>query len=137
MILFCHFVTCFCIFAHVSRSVTVRLKTRAPGRESFESTQKYPSRSNCSRAPGLAAASDGSTRQPRQDLQRLGIQVRQPVLARFHIVRVGLGEEVVVQPHLGLQGVGGTDPVQRGIDLAAIGGVAAVRGGVVGAVEFH
>ena len=30
----------FSIFAHVSRSETVRLKTRSPGRESFESAQK-------------------------------------------------------------------------------------------------
>ena len=32
---------CFCSnLAHVSRRVTVRLKTKAPGRDSFESTQK-------------------------------------------------------------------------------------------------
>ena len=54
----------FSILAQVSRSVTVRLKTRAPGRESFESTQKYPCRSNCQRLPGAAEARPGSTRHP-------------------------------------------------------------------------
>jgi hypothetical protein len=40
------FCPAFSILAQVSRSGTVRLKTRAPGFESKASAQKYPSRSN-------------------------------------------------------------------------------------------
>src|SRR5205823_3394591 len=46
----------FCIFAHVSRSVTARLKTGLPGFESL-STQKYPSRSNWNLLPAGSTAS--------------------------------------------------------------------------------
>src|SRR6476659_90271 len=47
------------IFAHVSRSDTVRLKTSPFGDESG-STQKYPSRSNCRRSGTLTDATLGS-----------------------------------------------------------------------------
>jgi hypothetical protein len=40
------FCCAFSIFAHVSRSVTARLKTNAPGLESTGSALKYPNRSN-------------------------------------------------------------------------------------------
>ncbi len=43
-----------------SLSVTVRLNTGAPGRESRASAQKYPTRSNCTRVPGAASARAGS-----------------------------------------------------------------------------
>src|SRR5262245_39622059 len=50
----------FSIFAHVSRSVTVRLNTRAFGFES-KSIQKYPCRSNWKRSSGFAFLRLGST----------------------------------------------------------------------------
>ena len=50
----------FSIFAHVSRKVTVRLKTSAFGFES-RSTQKYPCRSNWNRSPAFAVFRPGST----------------------------------------------------------------------------
>src|SRR4029077_741134 len=40
-----------CFAAHESRRPMVRLNTSAPGFES-RSTQKYPTRSNCTRSPG-------------------------------------------------------------------------------------
>ena len=49
----------FWILTQVSRSVTVRLKTGRPGRESRMSAQKYPNRSNCQRLPGAAPARAG------------------------------------------------------------------------------
>src|SRR5208283_4568669 len=52
----------FCIFAHSSLRVTVRLKTSFSGVESSESTQKYPILSNWCLLPGAAFFSPGSTR---------------------------------------------------------------------------
>src|SRR5262249_56247029 len=62
----------FSIFAHVSRSPTVRLNTGWPVDESRESTQKYPLRSNWKRAPGEADASDGSSRAPVSTVSEFG-----------------------------------------------------------------
>lgn len=50
-------------FAQESRKPTVRLKTSCSGFESDASRQKYPWRSNCTLVPGIAWASEGSTRQ--------------------------------------------------------------------------
>src|SRR5262245_32801923 len=61
------------IFAHVSRSDTVRLKTR-PLAEESGSTQKYPSRSNCSRSGTRANATLGSALHSRSDSSEFGFK---------------------------------------------------------------
>src|SRR6478672_973955 len=64
----------FSIFAQASLSVTVRLKTSAPGAES-ESTQKYPCRSNWKRLPAAAVAKLGSTLQTVSTSSELGFNI--------------------------------------------------------------
>ena len=49
----------------------------------------------------------------------------------LHLVGVGLGEQVVVKPHLGVEGVLGGDPVDRALHLAAVRGVPAAGGRVI------
>src|SRR5262245_53428658 len=61
------------IFAHVSRSDTVRLKTR-PLDEESGSTQKYPSRSNCRRSGTRANATLGSALHSRSDSSEFGFK---------------------------------------------------------------
>ena len=59
-----------------------------------------------------------------EDRQTVRVQAFQEVLVRA--VGLLVGEQVVVQPHLGVQAVGGVHPVERrALDLAAVGGVAA------------
>jgi hypothetical protein len=62
-----------CTLAHVSLSVSVRLKTRWSGLES-ESGVKYPSRSNCTVWPTGTAASEGSTRHPVRTVSDAGFR---------------------------------------------------------------
>ena len=60
----------------------------------------------------------------RQDLQRAGIQALDEILVGG--VGVGVGKEVVVEPHLGVNGGGGVHPVDGGaLHLPAIGRVTA------------
>ena len=66
----------------------------------------------------------------RQDLQRAGIQALDEVLVGG--VGVGVGEQVVVKPHLGVHGGGGVHPVDGGtLHLPAVGGVAAPAVGII------
>ena len=70
-----------------------------------------------------------------EGLEGVGIQAVQEVLVRP--VGVGVGEEVVVEPDLGVQSGGGVHPVEgRALDLAAIGGVAAPALGVIGGQDL-
>ena len=113
----------FCsIHAQVSFSVTVRLKTSAPGFES-RSTQKYPRRSNWNRAPGGASATLGSSLHA-VNAQRRRIQDRAVVIGGAWGFR---REQPVVEPDLGVKRVPSRHPVQRRLDLPAVGRVAASR----------
>src|SRR5699024_6538851 len=70
-----------------------------------------------------------------QHLQGAGIEAVQEVLVAG--VGVGIGEEIVVQPHLGVHGGGGVHPVDGGaLHLAAVGGVAALAVGIVGGEDL-
>ena len=71
-----------------------------------------------------------------EDLQRVGVEIVEDVLAFGKIVGIGLGEELVVETDFGGDGVGGRDPVHGGLDLAAVGRVAAAAGRIVGAVHL-
>ena len=72
-----------------------------------------------------------------QHLQRIRVNVRLPVRALRHVIRVRLGEERVVQARLRLERVRGRDPVQRGLDLAPVGRIAAARRRVVRAAHLR
>ena len=71
-----------------------------------------------------------------EDLEGVGVEIVEDVLAFCEVVGIGLGEELVVEADFGGDGVGGRDPVHGRLDLAAVGGVAAAAGGIVGAVDF-
>ena len=73
---------------------------------------------------------------PSQNLQRVGVEIREDVLAFRDVVGIGLGEELVVEADLGGDGMGGRNPVHGGLDLAAVGRVAAAARGIVGAVHL-
>src|SRR5687767_9054218 len=72
----------------------------------------------------------------RHDLERVGVEVRLPVLAIGHVLRVWDTREVVVESNLRAERVRRTDPVDRALHLAPVGRIAAARGGVVGAVNL-
>ena len=78
----------FSILAQVSRRATVRLKTGWPGRNP-EVDAEVAQPLELKLTARLAAARLGS-RQPREHFQRIGIEVRVPVLPLRHVVGVGL-----------------------------------------------
>ena len=125
----------FSIFAQVSRSDTVRLKTESlRGRIRIDAEIALPLE--------LIAAARRRARQARLHLaalqhhQRIRVQVRLVILALRHVVRVRLREQVIVQPHLGVERVRGRHPVDRPLHLAAVRRVAAAGRRVVGAVQL-
>ncbi len=71
-----------------------------------------------------------------EDLERVGIEIAEDVLAFFDVAGIGLGEELVVEADFSGDGVRGRNPVHGGLDLAAVGRVAAAAGGIVGAVHL-
>ena len=100
-----HFFCCaFSIFAQVSRSVTDRLKTSAPGWESRIDAEISQSL-ELELPPGAAAGQARLQPAARQHLQRIRVQVGPVVRAFRHVVGVGLGEQVIVEPHFRLDGV--------------------------------
>ena len=70
-----------------------------------------------------------------QDRQGVRVQAVEEVLVRA--VGLGVGEEVLIQAHLGVDRCFAVDPVdRRALDLAAVGGVAAAGIGVIRRVNF-
>ena len=65
----------------------------------------------------------------------LRVQVVLVVAALGDGVHVGLGEQLVVQAHLGVHGMGGTHPVDGALDLASVGRIAVAGLKVGGAVD--
>ena len=63
------------------------------------------------------------------------VQVVLVIAALGDGVHVGLGEQLVVQAHLGVDAVGSADPMDGALDLAAVGGVAVAGLQVGGAVD--
>src|SRR6185369_1404857 len=59
------------------------------------------------------------------DLEGVGIEIGEDVLAFCNVAGIGLGEEPVIETNFGGDGVGGRDPVHRRLDLAAVRRVAA------------
>ena len=65
-----------------------------------------------------------------EDLETVGVQAVQEVLVRP--VRLRIGEEIIIEPHLRVGAVVGVHPVDGGaLDLAAVGGIAAAALGIV------
>ena len=79
---------------------------------------------------GLRAGQAGLHLGVGEHLQGAGVEAVQEVLVPG--VRLGVGEQVVVQPHLGVHGGGGVHPMNgRALHLPAVGGVAAPAVGIV------
>ena len=91
------------IFAHESLSVTVLLKTGAPGLLSG-STQKYPRRSNCTRTRREFRQSGFDLRG--HDTHGVGVQQIRELHAFGRIAGRRGRKQVLVQAHFGGYGVG-------------------------------
>lgn len=66
-----------------------------------------------------------------EDLERVGVEAAYIILVRS--VRIGIGEQIAVQPYLGVGAVVCIDPVYCcALDLAAVGRIAAAAFGIVG-----
>ena len=126
----------FLIFAQESRSVTVRLNTRAPGSRVDDVADEV-------RGPlELIPRSGRIIRHARLDLraadddERVRIERIDEILPVAHGVGIGNGEQRVVQPELAVERVRGRHPVNRALHFSAVGRVAAARCRIVGASEL-
>ncbi len=67
----------------------------------------------------------------RENLERVGVEAAYIILVRS--VRIGIGEQIAVQPYLGVGAVVCIDPVYRcTLDLAAVGRISAAAFRIVG-----
>ena len=119
----------------VSFSGSVRLKIFLPSVESG-STQKYPTRSNWKRSPGLAPASEGSNLASLTISSELGLRLSRTSWPSSRSYGSGL-RKACRRGGFRQDGVRGRDPVHRRLDLAAVGRLAAAAQGIVGAVDFN
>ena len=95
----------------------------------LRSTRAAP---NWTASPTGAPTSEGSTKTPRSTVSDRGF--RSPNTSRPSVP--GIGEEVVVQPHLGRHRVRRRQPVEGRLRPATVGRVSAARRRVVGAPEL-
>ncbi len=71
-----------------------------------------------------------------ENLERIGVQVGFESSLLLGVFWIGLGEEMVVEPHFGVQGVGSRYPVNGSPYLAAIGRLATAGLRIVRAMDF-